>query len=84
MASLLMIKQDNNVIMFLKMYKIRVNVYNKKHKIRVEEKTKTIDMEEFVLDFVEEGSITEIDVVMEVTGLTYEEVKSCCKILVID
>jgi len=42
------------------------------------------DMEEFVLDFVEEGSMTEIDVVMEVTGLTYEEVKSCCKILVID
>ena len=42
MSSLLMIKQDNNVIMFLKMYKIRVNVYNKKHKIRVEEKTKTI------------------------------------------
>ena len=42
------------------------------------------DMEEFVLDFVEEGSITEIDVVMEVTGLTHEEVKSCSEILVID
>ena len=42
------------------------------------------NMEEFVLDFVEEGSMTEIDVVMEVTGLTYEEVKSCSKILVID
>ena len=42
------------------------------------------DMEEFVLDFVEEGSLTEIHVVMEVTGLTYQEVKSCSKILVID
>jgi len=42
------------------------------------------DMEEFVLDFVEEGSITPIDIVMEVTGLTYEEVKSCSEILVVD
>jgi hypothetical protein len=33
-------------------------------------------MEEFVLDFVEEGSITPIDIVMEITGLTYEEVKN--------
>ena len=45
MSSLLMIKQDNNVIMFLKMYKIRVNVYNKKHKIRVEEKKEEKDNE---------------------------------------
>jgi spore coat protein CotH len=42
------------------------------------------DMEEFVLDFMEEGSITPIDIVMDVTGLTYDEVKSCCEILVID
>ena len=41
-------------------------------------------MEEFVLDFVNEGSLTSIDMVMEITGLTYEEVKSCSKILVID
>lgn len=41
-------------------------------------------MEEFVLDFVENGSITPIDIVMEVTGLTYEEVKSCSEILLID
>ena len=41
-------------------------------------------MEEFVLDFVEEGSFTPIDIVMEVTGLTYEEVKSCSEILVVD
>ena len=42
------------------------------------------DMDEFVLDFVEEGSITPIDIVIEITGLTYEEVKSCSEILVID
>ena len=41
-------------------------------------------MEEFVLDFIEEGSITPIDIVMEITGLTYEEVKSCSEILVVD
>ena len=41
-------------------------------------------LEEFVLDFVEVGSITPIDIVMEITGLTYEEVKSCSEILVID
>ena len=38
-------------------------------------------MEEFVLDFVEEGSITPIDVVMDITGLTYDEVKSCSSII---
>ena len=41
-------------------------------------------MEEFVLDFVEEGSITPIDIVIEITGLTYEEIKGFCEILVID
>ena len=40
-------------------------------------------MEEFVLDFVEDGSITPIDIVIEITGLSYEEVKSCCEILIL-
>jgi len=40
-------------------------------------------MEEFVLNFVREGSITPIDIVMEITRLTYDEVKSCSEILVV-
>jgi len=44
---------------------------------------KTRDMEEFVLNFVREGSITPIDIVMEITRLTYDEVKSCSEILVV-
>ena len=46
-------------------------------------RTKTRDMEEFVLNFVREGSITPIDIVMEITRLTYDEVKSCSEILVV-
>jgi len=41
-------------------------------------------MTEFVLDFVEPGSITPIDIVIEVTGLSYEEVKSIAEIIAIN
>lgn len=34
-------------------------------------------MEELVLDFVEKGSLTPIDIVSDITGLTYEEIRSC-------
>ena len=30
-------------------------------------------MEELVLDFIEDGSLTPIDIVSEITGLAYEE-----------
>lgn len=40
--------------------------------------------DEFVLDFVEDGSMTPIDIVSEITGLTYEEIRSCSEILVVD
>jgi len=33
--------------------------------------------DEYVLEFVDENSMTPIDIVSEVTGLTYEEIRSC-------
>ena len=42
------------------------------------------DMEEFVLDFVCDGSMTPIDIVAEITRLTYDEIRSCSDILVVD
>ena len=39
--------------------------------------------DEFVLDFVCEGSMTEIDIVSEITGLTYDEIRSISEILTI-
>jgi hypothetical protein len=41
--------------------------------------------DEFVIGFIEgepEG-LTPIDIVMDVTGLTYDEVKSCCEVVTI-
>lgn len=32
--------------------------------------------DEYVLDFVSEGSMTPIDIVSDVTGLTYEEIRN--------
>lgn len=42
--------------------------------------------EEFVVGFVsdEPDGLTPIDIVMDVTGLSYEEVKSCCEVVKID
>jgi len=42
-------------------------------------------MDEFVVGFIgdEPEGLTPIDIVMDVTGLTYEEVKSCCEIVVL-
>jgi len=40
--------------------------------------------DEFVLDFMEDGSITPIHIVVDITGLTIEEVRSCSEILFID
>ena len=39
--------------------------------------------EEFVVGFVisDPDVLTPIDIVMDVTGLTYEEVKSCCEVV---
>lgn len=41
--------------------------------------------EEFVVGFMkdEPEGLTPIDVVMDVTGLTYDEVKSCCVVVAI-
>ena len=36
-------------------------------------------MEVFVLDFLYKGSVTEIYNVMDVTGLSYEEILRACK-----
>ena len=41
-------------------------------------------MEEYVLNFVESEELTPIDVVSDLTGLTYEEIRSTCKIIKID
>jgi len=37
-------------------------------------------MDEFVIGFIsdEPDGLTPIDIVMDITGLTYDEVKSCC------
>jgi len=43
-------------------------------------------MDEFVIGFIsdEPEGYTQIDIVMELTGLTYEEVKSCMKTIDLD
>lgn len=43
-------------------------------------------MDEFVVGFCEDDpeGLTPIDIVMDVTGLTYAEVKSCCEVIDID
>lgn len=43
-------------------------------------------MDEFVVGFVSDNpdGLTPIDVVMDVTGLTYQEVKSCCEVIQIN
>ena len=41
-------------------------------------------MEEFVLDFTEDGSTVPIDIVADITGLTCEEIRSCSDTMVID
>ena len=38
-------------------------------------------IEEFVEDFTSDGELTPIDIVAEITGLTYDEVRSCSKIV---
>lgn len=42
--------------------------------------------DEFVIGFMEDepDGLTPIDIVMDVTGLTYDEVKSCCEIVKIE
>lgn len=42
-------------------------------------------MDEFVIGFMSEepDGLTPIDIVMDVTGLTYDEIKSCCKVITI-
>ena len=37
--------------------------------------------EEFVENFTSDGELTPIDVVAEITGLTYDEIRSCSKIV---
>lgn len=39
--------------------------------------------DEFVVGFIsdEPDGLTPIDIVMDVTGLTYDEVKSCCQVV---
>lgn len=37
--------------------------------------------EEFVEDFTSDGELTPIDIVAEITGLTYDEIRSCSKIV---
>lgn len=40
-------------------------------------------MDEFVVGFMKDDpdGLTPIDIVMDVTGMTYEEVKSCCEVV---
>ena len=38
---------------------------------------------EFVEDFTSDGELTPIDIVAEITGLTYDEIRSCSKIVCI-
>ena len=40
-------------------------------------------MEEFITDFIE-GEIVPIEIVSEITGLTYEEIRSVSKSITID
>ena len=41
--------------------------------------------DEFVIGFMKDDpdGLTPIDIVMDVTGLTYEEVKSCCEVVIL-
>jgi len=39
---------------------------------------------EFVLDFTSDGSLTDIDIICEITGLSKEEIRSCSEIIIID
>lgn len=43
-------------------------------------------MDEFVVGFMQgdPDGLTPIDIVVDVTGLTYEEVKSCCEVITIE
>jgi hypothetical protein len=43
-------------------------------------------MDLYVVGFMSDDpdGLTPIDIVMDVTGLTYEEVKSCCEVVDID
>lgn len=42
-------------------------------------------IDEFVVGFMSDDpeGLTPIDIVMDVTGLTYDEVKSCCEVITI-
>lgn len=42
-------------------------------------------IDEFVVGFMngEPDGLTPIDIVMDVTGLTYDEVKSCCQVILL-
>lgn len=40
-----------------------------------------VESEEFVEDFTSDGELTPIDIVAEITGLTYDEIRSCSKIV---
>lgn len=40
-----------------------------------------VDSEEFVENFTSDGELTPIDIVAEITGLTYDEIRSCSKIV---
>lgn len=42
-------------------------------------------MDEFVVGFMSDDpeGLTPIDVVIDVTGLTYQEVKSCCEVVIL-
>jgi hypothetical protein len=40
--------------------------------------------EEFVLGFVDDDSITPIDIVSEVTGLTYDEIRKCSETIIVN
>ena len=37
--------------------------------------------EEFVEDFTSDGELTPIDIAAEITGLTYDEIRSCSTII---
>ena len=39
--------------------------------------------EEFVENFTSDGELTPIDIVAEITGLTYDEIRSCSKIVLV-
>jgi len=55
---------------------------NKKESESIEQESNNTDwVEEFVEDFTSDGDLTPIDIVSEITGLTYEEIRSCSKII---